>query len=195
MSTNDQLVDTGLLDVEAVILLSGGVDSAALAALATEQGLHASALFVAYGQAAYTAERASSCAVAQRYGLAWQEVQLGGLRFGQGEIRGRNAFFVHLALLTLPVSSCVVYLGVHAGTGYRDCSPEFIELMQSSLDFHTGGQVRLGAPFLAARKADVYALAKSMNVPFDLTYSCEAASTPCGTCASCHDRAMFDART
>lgn len=194
MSANDHLFDPALLDVEAMILLSGGVDSAALAALAKDQGLRASALFVGYGQAAYAAERASSRAVAETYGLAWREVELTGVEFGQGEIRGRNAFFVHLALLTLPVPSCVVYLGVHAGTGYRDCSPEFIELIQSSLDFHTGGQVRLAAPFLEAQKADVYALAANLNVPFELTYSCEAGSTPCGTCASCRDRATLDAR-
>ena len=193
MSMSNQHFEPALLDIEAMILLSGGVDSSTLAALANEQGLRAGALFVGYGQAAYTAERASSRAVAERYGLAWQEVQLSGLRFGRGEIRGRNAFLVHLGLLTLHVPCCVIYLGVHAGTGYRDCSFEFIELIQSSLDFHTGGQVRLAAPFLEVQKADVYALARSLNVPFELTYSCEAGTTPCGTCASCRDRAMLDA--
>jgi 7-cyano-7-deazaguanine synthase len=193
VSTNDQLFQPALLD--AMILLSGGVDSATLAALANEHGLRAGALFVGYGQAAYAAERASSRAVAEGYGLPWDEVQLSGLRFGQGEIRGRNAFLVHLALLTLHVPSCVIYLGVHAGTGYRDCSPELIDLIQSSLDFHTGGQVRLAAPFLEVQKADVYALAGSLNVPFELTYSCEAGTTPCGACASCRDRAMLDARS
>jgi 7-cyano-7-deazaguanine synthase len=194
VSPNGKVFGPVLSDVEAVILLSGGVDSAALAALAKEQGLRASGLFVGYGQAAYTAERSSSRGIAERYGLEWREVQLTGLRFGPGEIRGRNAFFVHLALLVLHEPSCVVYLGVHAGTGYRDCSPEFIELAQSSLDFHTGGQVRLAAPFLEAQKSDVYALAESLNVPFELTYSCETGSTPCGACASCRDRATLDAR-
>lgn len=194
MRTNDDLLDPVPLDVESVILLSGGVDSATLAALANDQGLRASALFVDYGQAANSAERTSSRAIAETYGLPWRAVELPRLSFGQGEIRGRNALLVHLALLTLQVPSGVVYLGVHAGTGYRDCSPAFIELMQSSLDFHTGGQVRLAAPFLDAYKADVFALARGFSVPFELTYSCEVGSTPCGACASCRDRAMLDAR-
>jgi 7-cyano-7-deazaguanine synthase len=194
VSANDQLFDPEPLDGESVILLSGGVDSTALAALTKDQGLRSSALFIDYGQAARAAEHASSRAVAEAYGLPWREVQVAGVRFAQGEIRGRNAFFVHLALLAFHAPSGVVYLGIHAGTGYRDCSPEFVELIQGSLDFHTGGQVRLAAPFLEARKAEVYALAASLDVPFELTYSCEAASTPCGACESCRDRAMLDAR-
>jgi 7-cyano-7-deazaguanine synthase len=195
LSTTEGLLNPTLLDAEAVILLSGGVDSAALAALAKNQGLRASALFVGYGQAAHTAERAASRALAEMYGLPWRELQVEGVRFGHGEIRGRNAFLVHVALLTLDVASCVVYLGIHAGTGYRDCSPDFVGLVQSSLDFHTGGQVRLAAPLLEAHKADVYAFAASLGVPFELTYSCEAGPTPCGMCASCRDRALLDART
>lgn len=194
MTADAQPFTPAVLDGEAVVLLSGGVDSAALAALANDQGLRASALFVDYGQAAHAAEQAASRAIAETYGLPWRELRIAGVRFGRGEIRGRNAFFVHLALLALDVPSCVVYLGIHAGTGYRDCGPEFVELMQSSLDFHTGGKVRLAAPFAEAKKADVYAFAASLKVPFELTYSCEASSIPCGTCASCRDRALLDAR-
>lgn len=195
MSATEQQLDPTSRDTEAVILLSGGVDSAALAVLAKNQGLRVSALFIGYGQAAHAAERAASRAVAQMYGLPWRELQVEGVHFGRGEVRGRNAFLVHLALLTLDVPSCVLYLGIHAGTGYRDCSPDFIGLVQSSLDFHTGGQVRLVAPFLEAYKEDVYAFAASVGVPFELTYSCEAGSTPCGTCASCRDRVLLNAGT
>lgn len=195
MTSLDQLLEPALLDRDAVILLSGGIDSAALAALVAQQKLNASTLFIDYGQGPRAAERKSSMTVAETYGLPWQEIQFNGLHFGAGELRGRNAFLVHLGLLALETPTCVLYLGVHAGTGYRDCTPEFLELMQRSLDFHTGGQVRLTAPFVDASKAEVYALAADFGVPFEITYSCEAGSEPCGDCMSCRDRAMLNART
>lgn len=195
MTAPEQLFNPTVHEAEALILLSGGVDSTALAALAKDQGLRATALFVDYGQAANASEHTSSRAVAEMYGLPWRELQVAGIRFSEGEIRGRNAFLVHLALLALDPPSCVIYLGIHAGTGYRDCGPDFVALVQTSLDFHTGGQVRLAAPFLEAQKSDVYAFAASLDVPFELTYSCESGPTPCGICASCRDRALLHART
>lgn len=193
MSTNGRLLNPAVFEGDAMILLSGGIDSATIAALSKDQNARASALFVDYGQASRQAERAASQAVADAYNLPWREVTAAGGEFAGGEIRGRNAFLVHLALLVIPTQRCVLYLGIHGGTPYRDCGSEFVELMQSSLDFHTGGQVRLATPFLEARKPDIVALAESLGVPFDLTYSCEAGPVPCGSCASCRDRALLDA--
>ena len=83
------------------------------------------------------------------------------MRFGSGEITGRNAFLIHAALLSCPRDVRTISLAVHSGTTYRDCSPDFIAVMEHSLDFHTHGSVKLTAPFLDFTKADIVALARS----------------------------------
>ena len=121
-------------------------------------------------------------------------VRYSGMSFGSGEIRGRNAYLLHTALIEFPTSSGVVALGIHAGTGYADCSPEFVDLMQRSYDFHTGGTITVVAPFVDWTKQQVYALAAQLNVPLRQTYSCESASRPCGECQSCLDRSLLVTR-
>jgi 7-cyano-7-deazaguanine synthase len=177
-----------------LVLLSGGIDSSAVLALTLEVGTSASALFVDYGQAAASSEAKASAAIAGHFGVEYQSLTCTGQTFGAGEIRGRNAFLVHTALMVLRQTKAVVVLGIHAGTTYRDCSPSFLELMQRSYDFHTGGQVSLAAPLVDQVKGDVVRLASEMGVPVELTYSCEAANEPCGKCLSCRDREELLAR-
>jgi 7-cyano-7-deazaguanine synthase len=145
-------------------------------------------MFVDYGQAAATAENRSSAAVASHYGVDRRVLAVSGLSFGSGEIRGRNSFLVNAALLAFPANSGSIVLGIHAGTGYRDCDPDFVALMQQSLDFHTGGTIALVAPFIGASKASLFGIAEDLKIPVGLTFSCEASSEPCGACVSCLDR-------
>ncbi len=130
-----------------VVLLSGGVDSATLAAQLLTSNRRLELLFVDYGHRTSAAERTSSRALAAEWGLGLTELTVTGYLPRHGEIVGRNALLVHLALAHRPRATRV-HLGIHAGTGYRDCSPEFVELMQRSLDFHTSGETRLSAPFI-----------------------------------------------
>ena len=130
-----------------LVLASGGIDSSTLLWLLAEQGLAPSALFVNYGQAAADAESAAVARVCSAVGAPLRYVRYSGMSFGSGEIRGRNAYLLHTALIEFPTSSGVVALGIHAGTGYADCSPEFVDLMQRSYDFHTGGTITVVAPF------------------------------------------------
>jgi 7-cyano-7-deazaguanine synthase len=152
-------------------------------------------LFVDYGQAAAASEAGASAAVASHFRVPHQTLMCRGRSFGSGEIRGRNAFLAHLALMTLPGETGIVVLGIHAGTGYRDCSADFVDLIQRSYDFHAAGQIVLSTPLLELTKAGVVGLAMSLRVPLDLTYSCEAANEPCGHCLSCGDREEFVARS
>ena len=174
-----------------LILASGGVDSSTLLWLLAEQGLAPAALFVNYGQAAADAESSAVARVCSAMGAPLRCVRYSGTTFGSGEIRGRNAYLLHTALIEFPASSGVVALGIHAGTGYADCSPEFLDVMQRSYDFHTGGEITIVAPFLNWTKQQVYALAGQLNVPLGQTYSCESASRPCGECRSCLDRSLL----
>jgi 7-cyano-7-deazaguanine synthase len=176
-----------------LVLFSGGIDSTTLAAQLMGTGRQPELLFVDYGQRSRAAERRSSRAVAARWDCELSEVTLAGLVPGEGEISGRNALLVHVALAHRPHASRL-HLGIHAGSGYRDCSPRFVELMQRSLDFHTDGAMRLSAPFIGMSKGELVVLARASAVPLELTHSCEAGDKPCGRCRSCRDRLALDVR-
>lgn len=170
-----------------LVLCSGGIDSATLAALAVAEEGSVELCFVDYGQPARTAERLAVLALSDYLGVPVVEAAMSGLDVLGGEIPMRNALLVTCAAALRP-GAALVALGVHAGTRYRDCSAEFVGLMQRLLDFHRDGAMRLLAPFVQWSKADIYGLALRLDVPLGLTHSCEAGDEPCGSCRSCADR-------
>lgn len=174
-----------------LILASGGIDSSTLIWLSVQQGLKPTALFVDFGQPAAKAENEAVSNICSSLRVPLRVVRYNGSNIEAGEVQGRNALLLHLALLEFPSSSGVVALGIHAGTGYRDCSPEFMEVMQSSFEFHTEGAIIATAPFLHWTKQDVYQLASKLDVPLELTHSCEADNHPCRWCRSCLDRRLL----
>jgi 7-cyano-7-deazaguanine synthase len=174
----------------AVVLLSGGLDSTTLLLFARAQGLDVRALHVDYGQAAASAEQAAVARICAAAEVNLQIVRYAGKTFGPGEIRGRNALLLHVALTEFPADSGIVLLGAHGGTDYRDCTPEFIELMQRSFDFHSDGAISVSAPFVELGKGDVIRLGLDLGIDVGDTYSCEAANQACGQCQSCRDRAL-----
>ena len=176
-----------------LVLASGGIDSSTILWLCANQGIVPNALFVDYGQAAAQSERAAVERICSRLSAPWRHVRYKGSKFGSGEIRGRNAYLLHTALMEFPAQAGVVALGIHAGTGYDDCTPEFIGAMQCSYQLHTGGAIIIAAPFLHWSKRQVYSLAMQLNVPIQETYSCEAANSPCNQCRSCIDRQSIPA--
>ena len=180
---------------EFLVLASGGVDSSTLLWLAAAQGLTPTALFVDYGQPAAAAESGALTIICNKLSVPFRRVTYKGTRFESGEIRGRNAHLLHIALMEFPSRSGVVALGIHAGTGYADCSPEFMDLMQCSYEFHTRGAVIPVAPFLHWTKQEVFRLASKLKVPLPLTYSCEAGNTQCERCRSCLDRRLIVPRS
>ena len=174
-----------------LVLASGGVDSSTLLWLSVQEGLTPTALFVDYGQPAAEAEGAAVEVICSRLRIPWRSVRYKGSRFGVGEIRGRNALLMHMALVEFPSNSGAVGLGIHAGTDYADCSPEFMEAIERSYEFHTGGAISATAPFLHWTKQEVYRLATELGIPFAQTHSCEASNLPCGQCRSCQDRSLL----
>ena len=174
-----------------LVLASGGVDSSTLLWLSVQQGLEPVALFVDFGQPAAEAESNAIASICEGLKVPWRRVQYAGSKFGAGEIRGRNAFLLHVALLEFPSDSGIVVLGIHAGTDYADCSPEFMQIMGRSYGLYTGGTIIAVAPFLDWTKPDVYRLANELGVPIAQTHSCEASNSPCGKCDSCADRRLL----
>jgi 7-cyano-7-deazaguanine synthase len=86
----------------------------------------------------------------------------------------------------------MVAIGIHSGTEYRDCSDYFLRQVQSSFDVYTEGRIFISAPFLHWTKKEICEYCRTMKVPFELTYSCEAGhDQPCGQCLSCIDRGFL----
>lgn len=177
-------------DVEATVLMSGGIDSTACAHLLAGQGLAVRGVFIDYGQAAAKCEERALQALSVRLGVSFSTFRVSGtLPYSTGELTGRNAFLIFAALFLTRQLSGLVAIGVHAGTPYYDCSSPFIEAMARLAAEHTNGGVALVAPFLNWSKQDVFQYFVSTGLPIDLTYSCEAGTEPpCRKCASCRDR-------
>jgi 7-cyano-7-deazaguanine synthase len=178
-----------------VVLLSGGVDSTTAAAVLTRGVAERQGLFIDYGQLARVEERSAAAAIADALDLPLEIIRC-RLNFPNllGEIVGRNALLLHLALASVGRGPATIVIATHSGTGYADCSSEFIELMSDVFDFHTHGSVQLLAPFVNVSKLEIWDLAIEAGTPLQLTYSCERAEGPCGNCRSCRDREALSAR-
>lgn len=177
--------------MHACVLLSGGIDSATCLALLLQRRAQTEALFVDYGQAALRFESGAARRVADHYGVTLHTVRIDfGRTWGAGEITGRNAALLTLALMSFPHDSGCIALGLHDHTGYADCSRDFLVRIQSVMDLYSLGRITVVAPFISWAKADIVQAARQQGVPLDLTYSCEAGTDidGCGCCRSCLDR-------
>lgn len=112
----------------------------------------------------------------------------------------RNGLFLSAAAsIALSKECSVILYGAHsddsAGNAYPDCSSAFNNAMNTAVIEGSGHQLHIEAPFVEKSKKDVVALGISLDVPYELTWSCyEGGDKPCGKCATCIDRrAAFEA--
>ena len=175
---------------EACVLASGGVDSSACIAYYLDLGYAVTPVFVDFGHPANPVEHQHVRQVASHYGLSPREIKLRGVEaHHMGEIRGRNAAFVAIALMAYPGLAGVLSLGIHAGSPYYDCTSRFRDHMSALVSEYTNGEVQFDAPFINTEKPGIVEFGKAHDLPFGLTYSCETGATPpCGRCPSCKDR-------
>lgn len=173
----------------ALVLLSGGLDSAVCAHLLLRQGMAVEGLFIEYGQAALDRERHASSNVAAALGIPLRTRALvPAPTRGVGELPGRNALLISLGAFELGASGGTVVIGVHAGTRYYDCSIPFLDVMSRLLQEQTDGRTALSAPLATWSKAQVFEAFRDSGLSTEITYSCEAGDKPCGGCLSCLDR-------
>lgn len=172
------------------ILLSGGIDSMVCLALAMDTGRNIDVLHIDYGQVARTHELSSAKEIAGHFGVKLRVISIDfGKQFGVGEIPNRNAGLIFSAAMAISNSSDEMILGVHAGTEYEDCSPEFLLACQNVLQFTNNSHLSLIAPLKTWSKAEILAYSMDKGLPLSKTYSCESGTfPPCGICASCMDR-------
>ena len=173
-----------------VVLLSGGIDSTACVHYYLSQSCRPLGLFIDYGQAVAQKEIESAKKVAEYYKIKLDTLKVVlGQKFQDGEIKGRNALFLLIALTKYPGFTGIISLGIHAGVAYYDTGTQFLSDMQKIFTSYCDGKVKLDAPFLKWDKPMIYRYCIDNNIPVELTYSCEKNwKTPCGQCNSCLDR-------
>jgi 7-cyano-7-deazaguanine synthase len=176
------------------VLFSGGVDSTSVALLLKSSGWSVRGLFVDYGQASRQAERRSVARLKNLMGIAVDDICISSLStHGVGELTGRNALLIFSAALLGNCNPGAIAIGIHSGTSYYDCSPDFAEKIDALLQQCSDGKLSLLTPFVHWSKDDVYSYFLSQNIPLQETYSCEAGTIPsCGKCASCRDRKRLE---
>jgi 7-cyano-7-deazaguanine synthase len=193
----------------AVVLLSGGLDSATTLAIARERGHRCHAVEL-------TAARqvAAAIGVAEHRVLAMPLGQFGHSALtdpaipvpeapGKGipatYVPARNTIFLAFALGFAEVTrSRHIYIGVNAVdySGYPDCRPAFIRAFEHLANLATraaveGETVRLHAPLLDLSKADIIRRGAGLGVDYAMTVSCyqpDADGRACGRCDSCRLR-------
>lgn len=199
--------------MKAVVLLSGGIDSAVLLAHVRNAGGGAvHAVSVDYGQR-HRRELWSAFQIARYYGATHNVVPIppgvlsgstltgcAGPTAGPATVvPGRNLMLVSLAVAeAVRQGAGAVYAAAHGGDHdvYPDCRPAFVDNLDAAVQ--AGYGVSVEAPFLGMSKAAVVARGRELLVPFDLTWSCydprgydplaPASGVPCGVCGACVGR-------
>lgn len=106
----------------------------------------------------------------------------------------RNGLFLSSAAsIALSKECSVIYYGAHAddaaGSAYPDCSESFNKAIGDAIYIGSGNALKIEAPFVNKTKSDVVAIGVSINVPYELTWSCyEGMDEPCLKCGTCIDR-------
>jgi 7-cyano-7-deazaguanine synthase in queuosine biosynthesis len=105
-----------------------------------------------------------------------------------GGMPGRNALLVAHGMASVGSTVDAIAIGVHANSAYWDSGRDFVNLMQNLADGYFRGKLRISAPLVDWSKREIVAYARSRHVPLDETYSCDRSGGPCGECASCDER-------
>ena len=204
---------------KAVILLSGGLDSATVLAIARNEGFDCHALAVDYGQR-HRSELAAAQRVAAAAGAPLKVLPLdlraiGGsaltddIEVPEGGTEGipvtyvpaRNTIMLSLALAWAEVLGANdIFIGVNAVdySGYPDCRPEFINAYEEMANLATkaavvGNRLEIHTPLIDLSKAEIIREGQRLGIDYANTVSCYAADEAgraCGLCDACRLRAQ-----
>ena len=198
---------------KAVVLLSGGLDSATMLAIAKDRGFQCHALTVDYGQ-----RHRAELNAAKRIAKAFQAVEhrifpldltvFGGSALTDKTIElplapstgipptyvpARNTIMLSLALAWAEtLASNDIFIGANAldYSGYPDCRPEYIAAYETLANLATkaaveGCKLSIHAPLIALSKAEIIRRGAALGVDFALTVSCYQASDDGLACGQC----------
>jgi 7-cyano-7-deazaguanine synthase len=197
----------------AVVLLSGGLDSATVLAAALSEGFECHALSFRYGQR-HDAELAAAARIAAALGAASHRViglelgAIGGSALtdpgipvpetpGEGipstYVPARNTVFLALGMGVAEVLDAGhLFIGVNAVdySGYPDCRPAFIDAFRSLAALATrraveGAPLEVHAPLISLSKAEIIRRGLALGVDYGLTVSCYQADDHGAACGVC----------
>lgn len=198
----------------AVVLLSGGLDSATCLAIALDEGYQCYTLSFNYGQRTQ-AELQAANELSQKMGAIEHRIiplGLGGIggsaltdnsipipEEGVGEgipvtyVPARNTLFLSFALgLAEVVNADDIFIGVNAVdySGYPDCRPEFIAAFEKMANLATkagveGHKMKIHTPLIQLSKAEIIKLGVGLGVDYAISVSCYQASENGEACGRC----------
>ncbi|PSP76269.1 7-cyano-7-deazaguanine synthase QueC [Halobacteriales archaeon QS_3_64_16] len=200
---------------QAVVLVSGGMDSATAVYEAIDRGYEPLFFHVSYGQR--TAGKESECARRLADSVdatdflaveATHLAEIGGSSLTDRDIDiedadldseevptsyvpFRNANLLAMATAYAEASAAsAVFIGAHSEdfSGYPDCRPAFFEAFQDVIEQGTKPEsdIELLAPFAEGSKTDILRRGLELGVPYEHTWSCYRSAEPaCGTCDAC----------
>jgi 7-cyano-7-deazaguanine synthase len=198
---------------KAVVLLSGGLDSATALAIASAQGHACHALSIDYGQR-HLAELQAARRVAAALAVADHRIvrvaleAIGGSALTDAQIAvpeeategipvtyvpARNTVLLALALgWAETLGARHIFVGVNAVdySGYPDCRPEFVAAFQTLANLATkagveGQRLRVHAPLIAMTKAEIIRAGRDLGLDYGLTVSCYQADEQGRACGLC----------
>lgn len=197
--------------VKAVVIMSGGPDSATVAYWAKKEGYEVYGITFKYGQIASKETRYAK-RIAERLRIDIKEVDISSLEvIFKGTtalcdrsipisssfepsiiVPFRNGVFLSIAVAyAVSIGARYVFYGAHASDSpfYPDCRGEFIEAFERAARLGTEEELSIEAPFQNMRKHEMLRLGVDLGVPYELTWSCYLdGEKHCGKCESCINR-------
>ena len=199
--------------MKAIVLVSGGLDSATALAIAKSEGYDCHALSFDYGQR-HGVELEAARRVAQSMGVSDHRIiridlaQFGGSALtdknievpvepGEGipvtYVPARNTIFLSYALANAEVIGAAdIFIGVNAVdySGYPDCRPEYIKAFEAMANLATraaveGQKLTLHTPLIDLSKAQIIEKGIKLDVDYSLTVSCYQADNAGRACGAC----------
>lgn len=200
---------------DAVIVLSGGMDSAVLLAHELSQGVRVAALSFDYGSKHNSRELPMAAAICRHYGVDHAIVPLPFMNelfsssllqsgedipdgaYDAGSMKStvvpfRNGILIAIAVgYAESVGASRVLIGSHSGDHhiYPDCRPEFNAAMNEAALCGTDGKVQVAFPFANIDKRAIGDLGRTLGVDYAGTWTCyKGGEVHCGTCGACDER-------
>ena len=199
---------------KAIILLSGGLDSTTVLAIAKTHNFECYALSFDYGQkqrselesaktianqSKVVEHRIMKISLADIGGSALTDDKIDVPKYSKSDeipvtyVPARNTIFLSFALAWAEVIDCQkIYIGVNAldYSGYPDCRPEFIKAFEDMANLATkqsveGGKIEIKTPLISMTKAEIIQKGLSLGVDYSQTISCYLANSNGKACGEC----------
>ena len=200
-----------VIDKNCIVVLSGGPDSSVIAYWAKKQGYNIQCMTFKYGQIAEKEVKHADL-IAQSLGVPIRIIDLSCLKdifvgvtslcdrnivltsvFSQPiVVPFRNAIFLSIAVsYAASIGARRILYGAHGSDAkfYPDCREEFYKSFEKAARLGIEMDVQILAPFSGISKAELIRIGASLQVPFQLTWSCYLDNEKhCGKCESCVNR-------